>query len=417
MYSQQTIDFIGFVKLREVKINILIYKTITVPVKCNKSDYNYLMQCNKYSATLWNNCIKADQESKEKYNKYLTRSELQLLMKKSVPYITANSICIIILKYITARDAMWRSIKAKHENSNKVKLPYKEKKYFNTDWNYPVIKTNKENNYLTLSKPLLSNNKKQKPLKCHLKNIPDNIVEIELIYRDGLKLAIKTKQENDNVLIQSNNESAIDLGEIHSITSIDNNENAIIITGRKIREIKQLRNKHLGKLKSRRSKCIKDSRQYKKYSKAIWRLKYTTDKKILNIIHQTTKIYLDYCLKNNISKVYYGDLDSCTRNTKKEKRGGKFVHQKLSQWNYGLLIRELMNKLTRYGIQLVKVKEYYTSKKCPICGVLNKPKGRNYMCDCEYIMHRDVNGAINILNDNSRYKIIRYRNLKYLQIA
>ena len=250
-----------------------------------------------------------------------------------------------------------------------------------------------------------------------MKYIPDNIVEIELVYRDGLKLAIKTKQENDNILIQSNNESAIDLGEIHSITSIDNNENAIIITGRKLREIKQLRNKHLGKLRSRRSKCVKGSKQYKKYSKAIYILKYTTDKKILDIVHKTTKLYLDYCIKNNIGKVYYGDLDNCTRNTKEEKRGSKKTRQKLSQWNYGLIILQLTNKLTRYGIELVKIKEYYTSKKCPVCGQLNNPKGRNYICDCGYIMHRDVNGAINILNDNSQYNINKYKSLKYLQIA
>jgi len=380
------------------------------------------MQCNKYSAIIWNNCVKADQEYYKENKKYLTQSQLQFMMKKSVPIILANSINIVIIKYITARNAMWNSIKIKHENSKKVKLPYKEKKYFNTGWTYQNIKINKEEKYLTLAKPVLADSegvlRKQKPLKCNVKSIPNNIVEIELVYRNKLYLLIKTKQENDNVLIQSDNESAIDLGEIHSITSIDNNENAIIITGRKLREIKQLRNKHLGKLKSRRSKCIKDSKQYRKYSRAIKRLVYKTKNKISNIIHKITKLYLDYCLKNNIGKVYYGDLDSCTRNTKKKHHGGgKKLHQKLTQWNYGLLIRELNNKLTKYSIKMIKVKEYYTSKKCPVCGTHNKPKGRNYTCECGYVMHRDVNGAINILNDNSQFNINRYKELKYLQIA
>ena len=184
-----------------------------------------------------------------------------------------------------------------------------------------------------------------------------------------------------------------------------------------MREIKQLRNKHLSKLRSRRSKCTKYSKQYKKYSRAIYNLKHKTDKKILDVVHKITKLYLDYCIKNNIRKVYYGDLDSCTRNTKIENRTSRKVRQKLSQWCYGLLTLELTNKLTRYGIELVKVKEYYTSKKCPRCGLLNTPKGRNYTCECGYSMHRDVNGAINILNDNSAYKVTRYKELKYLQIA
>jgi len=366
------------------------------------------MQCNKYSAIIWNDCVKKDQENRKLNGKSLTRSELQFMMKKSVPHILANSINIIIFKYITARDAMFKSRRAKHDNNNKVKLPYKEKKFYNTIWNYQNIKIYKDEGILTLGKPLLPNNHKQKPLKCHMKEIPDNIVEIELVYRNGLYLLIKTKNINDNILIQSENEASIDLGEIHSITSIDNNENAIIITGRKLREIKQLRNKHLGKLKSRRSKCVKGSRQYKKYSRAIYTLKYKTDKKILDIVHKTTKLYLDYCIKNNIRKVYYGDLDSCTRNTKIENRVNKKVRQKLSQWNYGLITLELTNKLARYGIELVKVKEYYTSKKCPICNKLNIPKGRNYICKCGYIMHRDV---------NAQFNINKYRELKYLQIV
>jgi putative transposase len=399
----------------------MLYKTMIVPVNCNKSDYNYLMQCNKYSGIVWNTIVKMDKENREKYGKSLTRSELQHSMKKSVPIIMAISINYVILKYITARDAMFRSMKAKHKNSNTVRLPYKEKKFYNTIWSYQNFKINISKNYITLGKPILVNdngkNRKQKPIKCNIKNIPNNIVEIELIYRNGLKLAIKYKEENNNVLIQSNNEAAIDLGEIHSITSIDSNGNAIIITGRKIRAIKQLRNKELAKLKSRRSKCAKRSKQYKKYSKAIYNLKYNTDNRILDCVHKITKLYLDYCLQNNISKVYYGDLDNCTRSTKENNQGNTMVRQKLSQWCYGLIMLQLQNKLSRYGIELVKVKEYYTSKKCPICSKLNKPNGRNYECECGYKMHRDVNGAINILNDNSNWYVDRYTNLKYLRIA
>ena len=70
------------------------------------------MQCNKYSAIIWNACVKADKEHNKITGKYLTRSELQFMMKKSVPIILANSINFVILKYITARDAMFRSIKA-----------------------------------------------------------------------------------------------------------------------------------------------------------------------------------------------------------------------------------------------------------------------------------------------------------------
>jgi putative transposase len=390
-------------------------------VNCSKRNYKYLLQCNKHSAKIWNYCVNIDKEYRKIHNKFLTRSELQFMMKKSVPIILATSINYVILKYVTARDAMFKSIKIKHENSNKVKLPYKEKQFFNTTWSYQNIKCYKNENFITLSKPIIKKEgekqQRQDPIKCCIKSIPDNIVEVELLYRNGLKLAIKYKEENKNELIQSENEASIDLGEIHSITSIDNNENAIIITGRRIRSIKRLRNKELAKLKSRRSKCTKGSRQYKKYSKAIYNLQYKTENKINDSVHKITKLYLDYCIQNNISKVYYGDLDSCTRNTKNKNHGNKFVRQKLSQWCYGLITLQLKNKLSRHDIKLKKVKEYYTSSKCPVCKELNNPNGRNYSCICGYKMHRDVNGAINILNDNSNYYIHKYNNLKYLRIA
>ena len=246
--------------------------------------------------------------------------------------------------------------------------------------------------------------------------MPRYVVEIELIYRDGLCLAVKYKEPKVNTNIETNNIAAIDLGEIHSITSIDNNGNAIIITGRKIRSIKRLQNKEQAKLRSKRDKLTKGSRQYKKYSRAIYKLSVKTDKQILDCVHKISKLYLDYCIENGISKVYYGDLDSCTRGHKNDM--SKFTNQKLRDWCYGLLMLQLENKLSRYGIELVKVSEAYSSQTCPHCGHRHKPTGRNYECQCGYKQHRDVVGAMNILNFNEKdVQLEKYNNLKYLRIV
>ena len=324
----------------------------------------------------------------------------------------------VIKKYVENVIDAYKSIKTKHKNSNKVNLPYKIKKYYTTGWDVQSIK--RYNNYILLSRPQKTINNKIvrfKPYRCYIKNPPENIVEVELIYRGNkYYLAIKYKIESEYLQIQSKNEASIDLGEIHSITSIDNNGNALIITGRYIRSIKRLRNKNYATLQKKRDKCKKYSNQWNKYNRAINKLKWKFNNKILDSTHKISKLYVDYCIEHNISTVYYGDLDSCTRNTKK--RVGKMVGQKLNQWNYGQLMRLLENKLDKYNIKLVKVKEYYTSKKCPKCEKLNKPSGRNYECrHCDYIMHRDINGAINILNDNSDYYITRYSNMKYLRIT
>lgn len=372
-----------------------------IPVKCSKKDLDYLFQCNKLSAEVWNLCLELDKNYQEQHGKPINRTELQKSTRKCVPLHSKN-IQHVVHKYLFARDSMWKSIKAKHEDSHKVKLPYKYKKYFTTGWDYQAIDIDYDKGVLRLKRSQIIKNGKRiiyPPIKCYVKSIPQNIVEIELVWRGRLMLVVKYKEQLEYLQIKSNNSAAIDLGEIHSITSIDNNGNAIIITGRLMRSFKRFRNKEQSKLKSKMSKCTKYSNQWDKYNKAMQKLKYKTERKINDSIHKITKHYVDYCIMNDISKVYYGDLDSATRSTKG--RINKHVGQKLQQFEHGELIKSLEVKLSRYGVELIKVKEYYTSQKCPNCKELNKTNSRNYVCkNCNYTQHRDVVGSINILNDN-----------------
>lgn len=395
--------------------NGFFYKTMIIPVKCSKDDYQYLMRCSKWAGDCWNKIVKADNNFYKENGRLMQKSELQSFVKNITPlHAVGNQ--HVYLKYYVARDAMFRSRNSGHKDSKKVELPHKHKKYFVVGWNVFCYSIDYKNRILKLSKKVDKNGKKQNPIVCSFKTMPKHVVEIELIYRDGLCLAVKYKEPKTNTDVKSNNVAAIDLGEIHSITSIDNNGNAIIITGRKIRSIKRLQNKEQAKLRSKRDKLAKGSRQYRKYSRAIYKLKVKTDKQILDCIHKISKLYLDYCIENGISKVYYGDLDSCTRNTKE--RVNKLVGQKLNDWCYGLLMLQLENKLSRYGIELVKVSEAYSSQTCPHCGHRHKPTGRNYECQCGYKQHRDVVGAMNILNFNEKdVQLEKYNNLKYLRIA
>ena len=395
--------------------NGFFYKTMIIPVKCSKEDYQYLMQCSKWAGDCWNEIVKADKEFIKNNGRVMNKKELQSFVKNITPlHAVGNQ--HVYLKYFTARDAMFNSMKAGHKNSKKVKLPYKNKKYFVVGWNVFCYSIDYKKHELRLSKKVDKNGNKQNPIVCSFKTMPKHVVEIELIYRNGLCLAVKYKEPKTNTDIKTNNVAAIDLGEIHSITSIDNNGNAIIITGRKIRGIKRLQNKEQAKLRSKRDKLTKGSRQYRKYSRAIYKLKVKTDKQILDCVHKISKLYLDYCIDNGISKVYYGDLDSCTRRHKNDM--SKFTNQKLRDWCYGLLMLQLENKLSRYGIELVKVSEAYSSQTCPHCGRRHKPTGRNYECQCGYKQHRDIVGAMNILNFNEKdIKLEKYNNLKYLRIA
>lgn len=395
--------------------NGYFYKTMIIPVKCNSEDYKYLLQCREWAGQCWNALVKVDNEFYDNKKRFMNKGELQTFVKDITP-LHASGNQYVYLKYFSARDAMFRSREAGHKNSNKVKLPYKQKKYFSVAWNVFCFRIDYNNKKLYLSRKRIRNGLNRPQVCCSFKTMPRYVVEIELIYRNGLYFAVKYKEPKVNNDIETNNVSAIDFGEIHSITSVDNNGNALIITGRKLRSVRRLYNKELGKLNSKRSKTIKDSRQYQKYSKAVQHLNLKKDNQIKDCVHKISKLYLDYCIQNGISKVYYGDLDSCTRGHHGEI--SRFVNQKLRDWCYGKLTEDLENKLGRYGIEMIKVSEAYTSQTCPHCGYRHKPKNRNYECKCGYKQHRDLVGAMNILNFNEKdLHIERYSNLKYLRIS
>jgi putative transposase len=322
----------------------------------------------------------------------------------------AKGINHIVMKYYNCRNAMWRSRKVNHKNNKNVKLPYKEKRFMPTGWDSQAIYPDYENNKIRLTCI-----KGRGQIRCNVKNIPQNIVEIELVFKDKYYLAIKYKEENKNTLIQSDTSASIDLGEIHAITSIDNNGNCIIITNRKVRELVRLKDKRQGELQSLRSNCLKGSERAKDYTKAIYKIKHEYDRKILDTIHKQTKLYLDWCIKNNISKVYYGNVDGTTRSSKG--KSSQYINHKLNMWRFGIIVTQLQNKLSKYGIETIKISEAYTSQTCPNCKKRNKPTSRNYECKCGYAQHRDIVGAINILNFNTDSKLKKYTNKVYLQIA
>jgi putative transposase len=388
---------------------IIIYKTIFVPLKCNNKDFEYIHLLNGISAQVWNYCIKIDEEYTSQNKIGMTLSQLEFETKQKFP-LHAKGIHHIVFKYYRARNAMWASRKANHKNSKQVKLPYKEKKYMPTGWDSQSIHPEYKNNKIRLTSL-----KGIRQVICHVKNIPENIVEIELIYKDKYYLAIKYKKENNIIRTELNNQTSIDLGEIHAITSIDKLGNCIIITNRKIRSLVRLKDKRQAELLSLRSRCKEGSNRSKKYTKAIYKIRYKYDRKINDAIHKMTRMYLNWCVENKVSRIYYGDLDTTTRDSKGKL--SEYMNHKLNMWRFGEIIEKLTYKSNNVGIELVKISEAYSSQTCPACDKRHKPKSRNYICKCGYSQHRDIVGAINILNWYTNSKITKYTKKVYLQIA
>ena len=219
--------------------------------------------------------------------------------------------------------------------------------------------------------------------------------------------------------------AAIDLGEIHSIASVCENNQGIIITGRKLRSIKRLRNKKLSELQRKMSKCKKGSNQWKKYYRANQFILSKSQAQLTDVLHKTTKNFADWCAEQHVKHVAVGKVEGVQRQTsakrKKSKRKRRtLVSQKLSQWQFGKIKDYLEYKLKAKGITLSEIDEVYSSQTCPVCTRLNKRSGRVYSCTCGYKQHRDIHGASNLLSRAiyGRFQqVVTNVQIKYLRVS
>jgi putative transposase len=378
-----------------------------------KSNLDRLFECNRISATIWNDCLEiAKDYSLSNEGKWIGKTELQKALKGKYP-LHSQSVQAVCHKYLFSRDAA-RSARLK---GCKNKYPYKSKKNYNTKWIHKAFKVS-PNGKIELSTGTFGG-KRQRPITIWVKELPIyDIKEIELSYDRKLMISISFDDDIETPDALGSNVCSIDLGEIHTISAYSSNENTLIVTGRKMRSIHRLRNKKIAELQNLMSKCKKGSRQWKKYNKAKKYILSKSSNQIKDALHKTTKQFVEFSVENNVKEVVVGKVEGVQRNTKKKKR--KSTNQKLSNWSFGKLKNYLKYKLEAQGISLSEIDESFSSQTCPVCSRKKKTSTRNYRCKCGYKAHRDIHGARNILSKHL-HGDIRYigeiKDQKYLRIA
>jgi putative transposase len=388
---------------------IRVHKTAFIT---SKKNLDRLFECNRISAQVWNDCLKIAKQYYKESGKWIRKTDLEKLMKGKYP-IHSQSIQAVVHKYIWARDAVRE---ARKQGYTEIKYPYRQKKNFNTKWKKDGFKIH-ENGKIELSLGTW-HGKRQEPITVWIKNLPQSKVkEIELIYDRKLMLCL-TYDDGSELEVNNNvHTAAIDLGEIHAISSVSENNEGIIITGRKLRSIKRLRNKKLAELRRKMSKCKKGSRQWRKYNRAKRYILSKAKVQSTDTLHKISKKFVDWCVEQQVKHVIVGDVEGVQRNTRKKRR--KTVNEKLSQWQFGQLLKYLEYKLQVKGITLEKVNEAYSSQTCPVCTRRRKPSGRVYRCKCGYEQHRDIHGASNILTRELHgvFQPMEIKSIEYLRIA
>ncbi len=109
-------------------------------------------------------------------------------------------------------------------------------------------------------------------------------------------------------------------------------------------------------------------------------------------------------LWKNLKTLFIEDLKNLKLG--KNKNRGKSFRKALSPWTYAQVISRMEAKEQENRVCLVKVNPQNTSRRCPVCGYIDKENRHNeiFKClKCEYQEDADIVGAKNILLAGSRW--------------
>ena len=253
------------------------------------------------------------------------------------------------------------------------------------------IQKNKENIKITnkrirLAKIGYVHYRTSKKYKNLLKSSKINNITVKK--ENGKYYAIVNIKTSIDELEKKDKEIGIDLGLKNLATLSDGQE----ITNLDLkREIKQIR-KYQKKLSRQKYMSKKYQKTLKKYHKWINK----RNNKIQNAYHQFSK----YLVKN-YDLIGMEDLN--IKGMFKNKKWSNKM-QKISLYK---LITMIQYKADWYGKTLIQIDRYFpSSKKCHVCGHINHELTldiREWTCPhCGTELHRDINAAINILNEAER---------------
>ena len=153
--------------------------------------------------------------------------------------------------------------------------------------------------------------------------------------------------------------------------------------------------KKLAQEQRKLSRCQRGSRNYEKQKKRV----ALCHEKIRNQ-RKDFQHKLSTGLAENYDAVCVEDLNL------KGMAGGLHLGKGVHDNGYGLFLSMLEYKLEERGKYLIKVNRYFASSK--ICSVCGKKKAelslseRIYYCECGNRMDRDVNAAVNLMNEGKR---------------
>ena len=334
---------------------------------------------------LWTRLVKIHRFCRRRHWRWPTEAQLKAHFKQRFP-LHSQTVQALIEKFCATIDGV--RTKRKH-GDKQARYPWRFRRYFNPIFKGQALKV--EEHHL-----LLPRGRKRDSIRVHLPELPmGQMVQAEWGF--GEIFLTMVREIAEPVPDPSGKAGGLDIGLIH-LGMVSDGDHALAVSGRGLRSVKQGRAKAQAKLRKKRRRTKPGSRRRKRLNRARHRASQKVERVTRNALHHAANQIVAFCLAYGLTILYAGDLG--TLNYKKRRRRSRRTNQDVGALEFGRWELYLEYKLRRYGIQLIKISEAYTSQTCPHCGHLNKVAGRTYRCRaCGYRAHRDgVGAAEGILN-------------------
>ena len=211
---------------------------------------------------------------------------------------------------------------------------------------------------------------------------------VEVVY----KIQLPEKKEDNGRYI------GIDIG-VSNLATVGNTigKPAFILNGRPLKSMNQYYNKKISYYRSLAKRMNR-----KEYSKRMAQLTKKRMAKIEDYLHKVSRYLIEYCKKEDISKIVIGQ----NKEWKQESPLGKVVNQSFVQIPFAKFLQMIQYKAEEVGITVILTEESYTSGTSFLDG--ETPKKANYnkarrvqrglfVSNTGIAINADLNGAYQIL--------------------
>ena len=355
-----------------------MYITRKIKAKHLDVDTVYLEFLTQEAGRCYSKTVSLIRKTHKRKGFWLSEGAVQKYQRLRGYQLHSQTVQAICQSYFKALKSYFAVVKSNPD----AKPPKRTPKYFKVHWKSTAISYHD-------GVVRLSTGRDHEPIEIKALQKP---ACVELYHERGhyyFSLIYKVEPPNREI---TGNTVAVDMGEIHPIVSHDG-QNVTIYNGRKLRSIKQYREKTKARFQSKMDRCKQRSKRWYRLRRAKGKSLAKINAQIRDAEHKITSRFVSDCKKAKADTIVIGKLKGIRDNA----QFSKLSNQKIHQWPFARLADMICYKAMLAGIKTQFEDERYTSQTCPQCGHRYKPKGRNYRCrPCGFEYHRDGVGAINI---------------------